>query len=108
MIFFGIQKHMKIGPPIFSAPLKVAEIGMYTKTDAKPVETFWENDQNFDLFGDPKWPPKWASEAHILHTSKSSYNKHVKQYWYKTSGKFLRKWPKTDAHIVYISESSSN
>ena len=31
-------------------------------------------DWNLDLFWDPKWPKNWASEAHILHTSKSSYN----------------------------------
>ena len=72
--FLGTQKHMKIGPPIFNAPLKAAEICMYTKTDAKPVETFWENDPNFYLFWDPKWPQNWASEAHILHTAKSSHN----------------------------------
>ena len=45
-------------------------------------------DWNFDLFGGPKWPKNWASEAHILHTSKSTYNEHVKQYWCATSENF--------------------
>ena len=43
----------------------------------------------------PKWPKSWPSEAHILHTTKSTCNEHVKQYWCQTSENFLRKWPKT-------------
>ena len=67
---------------------------MHTKTDAQPVEIFWENDQdrNFYLFGGPKWPQNWASEAHILHTSKSTWNEHVKQYCCETSENFLRNY----------------
>ena len=67
---------------------------MHTKTDAQPVEIFWENDQdrNFHLFGGPKWPQNWASEAHILHTSKSTWNEHVKQYCCETSENFLRNY----------------
>ena len=82
-------------------------------------------DQNFDLFVGPNWPKNWASEAHILHTSKSSCNEHMKQYWCETNGKFLRKWPKTailtylgaqswpknwasEAHILYTSKISCN
>ena len=46
---FGVQNDPKIGPlslrPIFNTPLKVSQIDMLTKTDAKPVENFWENDQ---------------------------------------------------------------
>ena len=53
-------------------------------------------DRNYDLFWDPKWPKNWASEAHILHISKSTSNEHVKQYWYETSENFQRKWPKTE------------
>ena len=37
----------------------------------------------------------WASDTHILHTSKSICNLHVKQYWCKTNENFLRKWSKT-------------
>ena len=40
-------------------------------------------DRNFDLFGGPKWPKNWASEAHILHTSESNWNEHVKKYCYE-------------------------
>ena len=53
-------------------------------------------DRNFDLFGGPKWPKNWASEAHILHIYKSTWNEHVKQYVCETtSGKFFWKWPNT-------------
>ena len=31
-------------------------------------------DRNFNLFLDPKWPRTYASEAHILYTSKIGYN----------------------------------
>ena len=60
---------------------------MYTKTDAKQVEKFWENDQRpeFYLFWGPKWPKNWVSGAHIIHTSKSTCNEHVEQYWSETS-----------------------
>ena len=105
---------------------------------------FWKNDgrpEFFHLFGGPKLPIIWTSEAHILHTSKmlamsmwkmlmwnqwkvfekmtkdrnfnliegsqwgfwgpysthhwkySTYNTHVKQYWFETSENFLSKWP---------------
>ena len=37
------------------------------------------NDQNFFLFEGPKWLQNWASEARILHTSKSSSNEHITQ-----------------------------
>ena len=51
MINFGVQNDSDIGVlrPIFKTPLKVAQIDMYTKTDAKPVETFWENDQILEI-----------------------------------------------------------
>ena len=54
-------------------------------------------DQNFYLFWRPKWPKNWTTEAHtcILHTSKSTCNEQVKQYWCDTSENFLRTWPKT-------------
>ena len=39
-------------------------------------------DRNYDLFWGPKWPKNWSSEAHILHTSKSTCNEHVKQYFW--------------------------
>ena len=68
-------------------------------------------------FGAPNGPQNWASEAHILHTSKSSYNDCVKQYWLEASGNFFEKmtkeqiWgPKNWAlgdHMVQFSESSS-
>ena len=121
MIYWGAQADPEIGSlgPIFNTPLKVAQIDMYTKTGAQPVGNFWEN----DFLGGPKWPTNWASEAHILHTSKSTWNEYVKQYCCETSEFFLRKWPNTrnflgpkmtqksgpyEAHILHISGSSSN
>ena len=96
MIYLGAQNDPDIGPlgPIFDTPLKSAQIDMCTKTDAKPVEIFWENYQRPDFL--LIWGPKnWASEAHILHTYKSTWNGHVKQYCCETSENFLRKWPNT-------------
>ena len=52
-------------------------------------------DLNHVLFWGLKWPRNWASEAIIQHISKSSSNWHVNQDWCETSGKILRKWPKT-------------
>ena len=42
MICFETQNDPEIGPlrPIFNTPLKVAQIGMLTKTGGKPVKTF--------------------------------------------------------------------
>ena len=81
---------------------------MHTKTDAQPVEIFWENDQdrNFDLFGGPKWPQNWASEAHILHTSKSTWNEHVKQYCCETSENFFEKLPNTTNFSYFGAQNS--
>ena len=99
MIYSAAQNDPEIGPlgPIFNTPLKVPQIDMYTKTDTKPVEKFWENYERpeFLLIMGPKWSKNWASEAHNLHTSKSTCNEHVKQYWCETSENFLRKWPNT-------------
>ena len=76
---------------------------MQTKTDVKPVENFWQNDQRpeFLLIWGPKWPKNWTSEAHILHTSKSTCNEHVKQYWCGTSEIISRKWPKTSISTYF-------
>ena len=99
MIYLGAQNDPEIGPlgPIFNTPLKVAQIDMFTKTDAQPVGNFLENDQRpeFWLIWGPKRPKIWASEAHILHTSKSTWNEHVRQYCCETSENVLRKWPNT-------------
>ena len=53
----------EIGPlrPIFNTPLQVTQIDMLIKTDAKFVETFWENDQRLEF-----WPilgPKVAQKS---------------------------------------------
>ena len=42
MIYLGAQNDPEIGPlgTIFNTPLKVAQIDMYTKTDAQPVRIF--------------------------------------------------------------------
>ena len=47
MIYLGAQNDPEIGPlgPIFDTPLKLTQIDMCTKTDAKPVDFFLENDQ---------------------------------------------------------------
>ena len=49
---FGPKMTQEIGSltPIFNTPLKVAKIDIYAKTDAKPVEKYWENDQNTRIF----------------------------------------------------------
>ena len=65
--------------------------------------------------------PNRASGAHIPHTTESTRNDHVKQYWCETSENgesdhnfdllWVPKWPKNlpvEAHIVQISDSSSN
>ena len=51
MIYFVAQNDPEIGPlmPIFNTPLKVAQIDMCTKTDAKPVENFRDNDQRLEF-----------------------------------------------------------
>ena len=94
MIYFRAQNGVEIWPmrPIFSTPLKVTQIDKLTEIDAKPAKI--TKDRNFDLFGGPKWHKNRASEAHILHTCKSTCNKHVKQNWCKINENFLRKWPK--------------
>ena len=53
-------------------------------------------DLNYDrhVFCGPKWPGNWASEANIQYTSSGS-NWRVHLDWCETSGRFLRKWPKT-------------
>ena len=56
-------------------------------------------DLNYDFWG-PKWHGKWASEANIQHTSKSRFNWHVNPDWCETSGKVLRKWPKTMIWLI--------
>ena len=58
---------------------------MYTKTDAKPKKSIWENDQSaeFLLIWGPKWPPNWGSEVHIL-----SSNKHINLDWCESRGNF--------------------
>ena len=70
---------------------------MRSNTDVKPVKPFRENDQGpqFLFSLGLKWPPNWASQAHIPHTSKISYNEQKEQYWCETSRAFFRKWPKT-------------
>ena len=62
-------------------------------------------DQNFDLFWGPKWPKSWPSGAHILHTTKSTGNEHVKQYWCQSSENFLRKWTKTGIFTYFEAEN---
>ena len=68
MFYLGAQNDPEIGPLrlILNIPLKVAQIDMLTKTDAKPVESFEKmtKDRNFHLFWCPKWPKKldrWGS-----------------------------------------------
>ena len=83
MIYFGAQNDPEIVPlgPIFNAPLKIAQIDMYTKTDVKPLKNFGENYQRpafFSSFWGPKWPTNLTCEAHVLHTTKSTCNDHVK------------------------------
>ena len=62
-------------------------------------------DLNYDPFWGSNWPRNWASEADIQHTSKSSNNWQVNQDWCETSGKFLRKWPKTGIFTYFGTQS---
>ena len=58
IIYLAAQNDPEIGPlgPIFNTPLKVAQIDMYTTTDAKPVENVWENYQRPEFW--LIWGPK--------------------------------------------------
>ena len=97
---WGAQSDPKIGPlsPMFSTPLKVLTMSMWSNTDMKPVKTFGENDQRLEF---------WLSGSKIgplrpiLYTSKSSYNGYVKQCWSETIGNFLRKWLKTTSLYLF-------
>ena len=61
--------------PIFSTPLKVLAMSMWSNTDVKPVKTFWESNQKEEFW--LIWGPKnWAFEAHIVHITESSCNGH--------------------------------
>ena len=93
---FLARNDLEIGPlrPIFNKPQKVAQIDMYTKTDAKPVENFWENDLRriFTYFGAQSGPKIGPLRPVFFHISKSVCNEHVKQYWCENSENFLKKW----------------
>ena len=109
LIYFGTQHGPKIGPmrPIIHTPPEVATMSMWKKilmwNQWKSFEKM-TNDRNFG----PIWGPfNWASEAHIVHISESSYNEHIKQDWYESRGSFTKinedlrfdlfggsKWPK--------------
>ena len=73
---------LNIIKPKLNTPLKIAKIDIETKTDGKPVELFWENDQRPEFLH--IWGPKWHK------ISKSTCNEHVKHYWCETSENFLR------------------
>ena len=68
----GNQNDAEIGPlgPIFNTLLSVAQIDMYTKTDAQPVEKFWENCQRseFSLILGAQSVPKIGSLRPIFST----------------------------------------
>ena len=81
-------------------------------------------DRNFDFYGAQNGPKIGPLRPHISHTTESTCNEHVKQYWCETSDNLLRRWPKSsfflliwspkwtqngpfEAHIWHISESSS-
>ena len=85
MIYFWAQNDPGIGPltPILNTPLVVAEMHMYTKTDAKCGNIFKKltNTENFYYFGTQSGQKKLASVAHILHIFKITCNEHMKQYW---------------------------
>ena len=51
MIYLGDQNEAEIGPlgPIFNTLLNVVQIEMYPKTDAQPVDKFWENCQRSEF-----------------------------------------------------------
>ena len=72
MIYLGAPNDLEIGPlrPIFNTPLKkVAQIDMYTKTDTKPVEIFWENDQRPEFLLTLFWGPNLGPWGPVLSMS---------------------------------------
>ena len=98
MIYFGAQNAPEIGPlrRIFNTHINVAQIGTYTRTDAKPVDNVWESDQRpgfRPIFGS-KWDKNLASEAHIIHITKYlQCASEIIPMW--NPWKLLKKWPKT-------------
>ena len=127
--YFVTQSAQKFGPlrhMIFSTHLKVLAMSKLNNTDVKPVETFWENDQwpEFLLVWGAKMVPKlglwgpysthfwkylWASEAILMWNLWKLFEKVTKVQNFHLL--WDPKWPKNwafEAHIVHISESSSN
>ena len=126
--YFGAQSGPKIGPlrPIFSTHLKVLAMSMWSNTDAKPVKTFWENDQRpeFLLILGPKMAPKlglwgpyfthhwkylqWVCEAILMWNHRKLFEKVTKVQNFDLL--WGPKWPTNwafEAHVVHISESNS-
>ena len=125
MIYCGARNDPEIWPlrAILNILLKVAQIDMNIKTDAKPVENFRENEQRpeFILILGPKWHlrPIFSTHLKVLATSmwSNTQMKPVKRFLKKRT--YIRiltdvgtpKWPRiwaSEAHVVHISESSSN
>ena len=99
-LFWSPKCPPKIGHlrTIFSIPLKVLAMSMWSNADVKPAKRFEKitEDRNLDLLWGPKLLQNWS------HASKSRYNERVKQYWCETSGNFLRKWPKTGILDLFL------
>ena len=89
MLYFGAQNHSVIGPlrPIINTQLTC-------RPRLKIFEKMPKVRHSFYLFWAPSDPKSWTPEAHILHTSKSTCNEHVKQYWCETSENCLKKMTK--------------
>ena len=72
MIYLGAENDPEIGPlgPIFNTSLKVAQMDVYTKTDAQPVGNCLENDQRPEFFTylGAQSGPKIGTLRHIFST----------------------------------------
>ena len=129
MTYFWAQNDLEIGPlrPIFNKPQKVAQIDMYTKTDAKPVENFWENDLRriFTYFGAQSGPkigplrPVFSTYLKVfamsmwgntdVKTVKTFWKSdHTPEFWLTLGPKMAQKLGLWGPYCINISESSSN
>ena len=111
--YLGTQGGPKIGPlrPIFHTPLKVFTMRIWSNTDVKPVETFWESDQSPEFLhtlGSKMAKKNWAFEAHIVHISESSSNEHIKQDWCESRGNLLTKLSKILIWFIFYTPTSSS
>ena len=95
LIHCGTQNGPIIRPlrPIFHTPLKVLAMSMWSNTDETLVKTIFKSDQSPGFW--LTWnlthleAQKCGPLGHIPHTSESTCNEHVEQYWWDTSENYF-------------------